>query len=113
MALYNARHEPFRQCAPARSDQELVPQMSAEIEVARAAVAQRPQDAGAHFVLAQAYDQARETDAAIDSASAAVRLAPWFAQAHHLLGILLARRGDFEDAIDSFRRAISARPGYA
>ena len=84
-----------------------------DIESARAAVAQRPQDAGAHYALALAYDRARETDAAIESLRAALQITPGFAQAHNLLGILLAGRGDVEAAIESFRRAIATRPGYA
>ncbi|MEP6701500.1 MAG: tetratricopeptide repeat protein, partial [Betaproteobacteria bacterium] len=87
--------------------------MNSEIDAARAAVLETPQDPAAHYTLALALDRAREADAAIDSLRTAIQLSPALAQAHNLLGILFAGRGEVDAAIESFRHAIDARPGYA
>lgn len=82
-------------------------------ELISRAVAENPNDGGAHYNLAKAY---RELGLHSDAAACfnrAVALMPDSAEAHNNLGNTLLDLGRFEDALQCFDRAIGLKPDYA
>jgi tetratricopeptide (TPR) repeat protein len=76
-------------------------------------VAKRPQNARAHFTLAQLADEAGRLSEAIEHSEAAVRLVPADASAQFNLAFSLARAGRLAEAETHYRAAAQLRPDSA
>jgi len=83
------------------------------VEICRQALAQFPEDAKIHYVLALALTGTQRPGEAIDAYNHAVRLNPDFFEAYNNLGTLLARQNRFEEAINALSHAIRLRPALA
>jgi predicted O-linked N-acetylglucosamine transferase (SPINDLY family) len=79
----------------------------------RAALAQRPGQALAHYNLATALGALGETDAALAHYRQAVALAPGLARAHYNLGNLLLQRERSDEALAAYRAAAASDPRHA
>jgi tetratricopeptide (TPR) repeat protein len=82
------------------------------ISYSRAAVALRPDSAGALLNLGIQLDLVAERDEAIDVYRAALRLKPDYAEVHNNLGVALKAKGVLDEAITSYREAIRLKPDY-
>jgi serine/threonine-protein kinase len=72
-----------------------------------AAVALRPDSAGARLNLGVALGNHGERDEAVTEYQKAIALAPNYASAYHALGLILADQGKRPEAIANFRQAIA------
>ena len=82
------------------------PERDEAVRFLTAAVALRPQSAGAHLNLGDALKYNNQLDAAIASYKTAVELDPNYAEAHAGLGQTLYRKGQFDAAIAYCKKAI-------
>jgi tetratricopeptide (TPR) repeat protein len=80
------------------------------VSFARAAVATRPNGAGAHLLLGVALQRRGKYDEAAAHLRKAVELAPTNPFAHHDLGWTLRLQGKYDEAIACFRKAIDLWP---
>jgi serine/threonine-protein kinase len=78
-----------------------------------AAVALRPESAGAHLNLGLALARKGQFDEAIASYRTAIALDPKYVGAHTNLGNALTKKGQVDEAIVSYRTAIAFDPKYA
>jgi len=89
------------------------PQLEEAISYARAAVALRPQSAGAHYNLSVALHDKGDVGGVIAECAEAVRLNKDFAEAHDSLGVALRDKGDLDGAIAECTEAIRLKKDYA
>jgi tetratricopeptide (TPR) repeat protein len=82
------------------------PRWDEAIRFHTAAVALRPQSAGAHHNLGEALHFKGRLDEAIDELQEAIRLKNDYAEAHGNLGTALAMKGRLDEAMDEFQEAI-------
>jgi cytochrome c-type biogenesis protein CcmH/NrfG len=82
-------------------------------EICRRALAQFPDDARIHYVLALAMSDAQRRFEAIDAYYEAVRLNPDFFEAYNNLSRLLGEEGRFDEALSALSQAIRLRPKLA
>jgi eukaryotic-like serine/threonine-protein kinase len=85
----------------------------AAAEAFRQAIQLDPENAPAHYNLANALEAKGQDDEAIAEYREAIRLDPGDAQARSNLGVALARRGELDGAIAEYREAIRLNPRYA
>jgi serine/threonine protein kinase/Flp pilus assembly protein TadD len=95
----------LRDCRP--------PQYEDAIRFLTAAVALRPDSAGAILDLGRAFLSQGRTDEANATIREAIKAQPEYAQAHYWLGIGLMRTGQFVEAAAAYRRTIELRPDFA
>ncbi|NDQ58164.1 MAG: tetratricopeptide repeat protein [Acidipila sp.] len=84
----------------------------AEVERLKQEVARNPNKAKARIELANALDDAGDTDAAIFQYLAAIRIDPSDASARRNIGVAYLRKGDIKAAEPAFREAIRLAPDY-
>jgi tetratricopeptide (TPR) repeat protein len=89
------------------------PQYAEAIRFLTAAVAIRPQSAGARLNLGSAFLHEGRLDEAIEAFRKAIALKPGYAMAHNNLGSALSRKGQLDEAVAAWRRAIELRPDLA
>ncbi len=75
-----------------------------------AAVALRPESAGAYGNLGAALMNKGQVDEAIACYQKAIELDPKYAMAHTNLGFALTRKGQVDEAIACYQKAIDTRP---
>jgi serine/threonine protein kinase/Flp pilus assembly protein TadD len=95
----------LRDCRP--------PQYDEAIRYLTAAVALRPDSAGAILDLGRALLSQGRLDEAIETIRKAIKLQPQYALAHYFLGLGLLRSGQFSEAAAANRRAIELSPDLA
>ena len=83
------------------------------VELIGRAVALRPNVAGFHANLAEAYRARGQPERAAGCCRTALRLWPDFPEAHGNLGLALQALGRHAEAADQFRRALQLRPDLA
>lgn len=86
------------------------PQYALAIRYLTAAVALRPESAGARLNLGNALLDKGEADEAVACLRKAIELDPNYANAHISLGIALKSTGKLNEAINCFRKAIALDP---
>jgi serine/threonine-protein kinase len=90
------------------------PTLSEEVVRYRtAAVALRPESAGAHLNLGLALEAQGKLDEAVAAYRRALALDPNYAAACDSIGVALAMQGKLDDAIAAHRRALALDPKYA
>jgi tetratricopeptide (TPR) repeat protein len=89
------------------------PRLEEAISFYTAAVALRPESAGARINLGVALGERGRLDEALAAFQQAVALKPDYAMAHNNVGAALRRKARFDKAISSFRRAIDLKPDFA
>jgi tetratricopeptide (TPR) repeat protein/serine/threonine protein kinase len=77
-----------------------------------AAVALRPQSAGAHYNLGNALYRKRDLQGAIAAYQKAIEINPRFADAHLNLGLTRVAKDDWDGAIAEFRVVLEIDPDY-
>jgi tetratricopeptide (TPR) repeat protein len=90
-----------------------LPDPREQIGCFQAALAIRPDSAGAYSSLGNALYARGDVAGAIDTYRKAIDCNPQFANAHYNLGVVLDAKGDAARAIDAFRKAIACNPHYA
>ena len=85
----------------------------AAAEAFRQAIQLDPENAPAHYNLANALEAKGQDDEAIAEYREAIRLDPGDARMRSNLGVALARRGELDGAIAEYRLAIRLNPRYA
>lgn len=73
----------------------------------RRALADDPENADLHLVLARALSRQRDTDEALDAANRAVSLSPGFWYAHWVAGDVLSGAGREREALAAFQNALA------
>jgi serine/threonine protein kinase/Flp pilus assembly protein TadD len=86
------------------------PQSEEAIRFLTAAVALRPQSAGARLNLGVAFFNAGRLDEAIGAFRQAIAQKPDYAMAHNNLGVALSRKSQTDEAVAAWRRAIELKP---
>jgi tetratricopeptide (TPR) repeat protein len=89
------------------------PQHAEAIRFLTAAVALRPDSAGAILNLGGALSEAGRLDEAVAAYRRAIELRPDYATAHYNLGLTLGKQGRPDEAAAAHRRAIELRPDFA
>jgi len=77
------------------------------------AAAMQPNDAGAHYGLAQAFFLSGKVNDAIREYRQSIRVDSYNAEAHNGLGTALGQAGQMDESIAQFHLAIDQRPEYA
>ncbi len=89
------------------------PQSDEAIRYLTAAVALRPDSAGALLDLGRALLRQGRLDEANETIRKAIKHQPQYAKAHYCLGDGLMRSRQFREAVAAYRRTIELRPDYA
>ncbi|MBA4016316.1 MAG: hypothetical protein C0483_03930 [Pirellula sp.] len=77
------------------------------------ALAEEPNDAIAHAMLAACHLKSRRLCSALEEVRTSLGLAPDFAYAHYVHSLILSRRGETDEAIAAVREAIRIEPHSA
>jgi serine/threonine-protein kinase len=89
------------------------PELAEAVRHLTAAVALRPDSAGAHYNLGHALHRQGHRDEAIAAYRRALTIDPRFAWAHYDLGLTLMEQDKREEAIAAYRRALTIDPKLA
>jgi serine/threonine-protein kinase len=92
--------------------QQNPPELDGATRYLTAAVALRPESAGAHYNLGNSLKDQRRGEEAIAEYHQALVLDPRYAAARANLGVALADQGKQEEALAEYRRAIALDPEY-
>jgi tetratricopeptide (TPR) repeat protein len=87
--------------------------LEAAVQTVSAVTALRPDDAKAHFLLGNIYNQASQLAEAIASYQTVLELDPNSSSAHTNMGVVYYKMGDLETAIQEYEAALQIEPGDA
>jgi Flp pilus assembly protein TadD len=89
------------------------PRLEDAVRFLTAAVALRPENAGARINLGGALLRKGNIDGAIEAFQAAVRISPGYTYAYNNLGAALRKKGDLDGAISAYKEGVRLRPNVA